>query len=499
MARRHRALLGAAVAVGVVLSGTGCLFSPPEDIEVTIDDGTLRGVADDGVRSWLAIPYAAPPVNDLRWRPPEPPKAWSDVRAAEEFESECVQPEKGGISDDSSEDCLYLNVFRPDTDEQDLPVMVWFHGGGLASGNGNLNINIVSGLVAHDVVVVSVNYRLGRLGYFAHPALAAENGPEGPIANFGLLDQVASLQWVQDNVEEFGGDADSVTIFGISAGGASVNYLMTSPLAGGLFDRAISGSGLGREQPLTYRAAAAQGEEVTAAATGIPNADGARLRDLDASVIAGWPAYQLLNQLPILDRALPLSPSAAFASGAEASVPYLNGTTDVEFPESFYPVVGIQPEVAMDRFAAGREAEVDAAYGDENERTLHFLDDLIFTEPARYLAEEHAARAPAYRYLFEIAGSDALERFGGANHGSDLPYVFGYGGGKTLDNHDELAEEVSGCWASFARTGVPSCGGVEWPQAADGLMRFTNDGPEVSSVDPWQARLDLVEQLRGAR
>lgn len=499
MARRHRALLGAVVAVGLVLSGTGCLFSPPEDVEVTIDDGPLRGVADDGVRSWLGIPYAAAPVDELRWRPPEPPTSWSDPRPAEEFESECVQPDKGEISEDSSEDCLYLNVFRPDTDEKNLPVMVWFHGGGLATGNGNLNVNTVSGLVAHDVVVVSVNYRLGRLGYFAHPALAGEGGAEGPIANFGLLDQIASLEWVQDNVADFGGDPDSVTIFGISAGGASVNYLMSSPQAEGLFHRAISGSGLGGEQPQTYRAAAAQGEAAVAAATGVPNANGARLRALDASVIVGLPAYQLLNQLPILDRALPSSPSVAFANGAEADVPYLTGTTDVELPENYYAVIGMAAETAVAQYAAGHEAEVEEVYGDEEEQTLHFLDDIIFTEPARYLAEQHAARAPTYRYRFEIAGDDAQARFGGATHGSDLPYVFGYGAGKALHNQRELAEEVSGCWASFARTGVPTCGGVEWPEAADGLMEFTNDGPQVSSEDPWQERLDLVERLRGAR
>jgi para-nitrobenzyl esterase len=499
MARRRRALLGAVLALGLVLTATGCLFSPPEDVEVTIHDGTLRGVADDGVQSWLAIPYAAPPVDDLRWRPPEPPKPWSDVRAADEFESECVQLEKGHVSESSSEDCLYLNVFRPDTEQQDLPVMVWLHGGGLTTGSGNLNINTVTGLVEHGVVVVSVNYRLGRFGYFAHPALAEEGGEKGPIANFGLLDQVAALHWVQDNVAEFGGDPDSVTIFGISAGGASVNYLMSSPLAHGLFDRAISGSGLGREQPLTYQAAAAQGEAM-AADSYLPHADAATLRELDATAIASLPAYQLLNQLPILDRALPTSPSEAFAKGREAKVPYLTGSTDVELPESYYPALGIDPLAEMDKYAAGRETEVDAAYdGDDAERTAHFLDDLIFTEPARYLADQHADDAPTYRYRFEIAADKAIDLFGGAIHGSDLPFVFGWAdGGGGVDDADDLAEEVSECWASFAKTGTPSCGGVDWPQEGDGILEFTNDGPEVWSDDPWQERLDLVEAVRDA-
>ncbi len=499
MARRRRALLGAALALGLVLTGTGCLFSPPEDIDVTIDDGTLRGVADDGVRSWLAIPYAAPPVDDQRWRPPEPPTPWSDTRTADEFESECVQLDKGHVSENSSEDCLYLNVFRPDTEKEDLPVMVWLHGGGLAAGNGNLNINTVSGLVGHDVVVVSVNYRLGRLGYFAHPALAEENGKDGPIANFGLLDQVAALHWVQDNITEFGGNPDSVTIFGISAGGASVNYLMSSPLAEGLFDRAISGSGLGREDPLSYEAAAAQGEAM-AADIHLPQADAATLRELDTTAIATMPAYQLLNELPILDRALPLSPADAFAKGREAAVPYVTGSTDVELPASYYPSLGIDPLAEMNRYTAGREAEVDAAYDDDDgERNLHFLADLIFTEPARYLAEQHADRAPTYRYRFEIADDKTVEALGGAIHGSDLPYVFGWvDEGKGVTDVEHLAEGVSECWASFAKTGTPSCDGVDWPEAGDGLMEFTNDGPQVSSEDPWQERLDVVESIRDA-
>lgn len=500
MTPRRRALLGAALALGLSLAVSGCLFSPPRDIEVDIADGTLRGVADDGVRSWLGIPYAAPPVGDLRWRPPEPPEPWSEVRDAEEFLSECVQLEGPGVSSKSSEDCLYLNVFRPDTDADDLPVMVWLHGGGLTTGNGDLTIDTVTGLVEQDVVVVSVNYRLGRFGYFAHPALANEGGQGGPVANFGLLDQIAALRWVQDNIGEFGGDADTVTIFGISAGGASVNYLMSSPLAEGLFARAISGSGLGREQPLPWQQAAAQGQALVAAA-GVPDADdAAALRDLDVATVARLPAYQLLDQLPILDRALPSSPADTFAQGREAPVPYLTGTTDVELPASYYPSLGIDPVAEVATFAAGREAEVEEEYGEDAVGQLHFLNDVIFTEPARYLAEQHADRAPTYRYRFEIVGAEAAETLGGAIHGADYPFVFGWadGAGK-VDNADDLAAGVSECWASFAKTGTPSCDGVDWPTEGEGLMEFTNDGPQATAEDPWQARLDLVETIQEER
>ncbi|MDQ4053587.1 MAG: carboxylesterase family protein [Actinomycetota bacterium] len=495
MTHRRRALLGAALALGLSLAVSGCLFSPSRDMEVVIDDGTLRGVADDGVRSWLGIPYAAPPVDDLRWRPPEPPAPWSDVRHAQKFESECVQVGPEGVSDTSSEDCLYLNVFRPDTDEKELPVMVWLHGGGLTVGNGNLALDMVAGLVEHGVVVVSINYRLGRLGYFAHSALATEGGKAGPVANFGLLDQVAALRWVQDNVAEFGGDPAAVTIFGISAGGASVNYLMTSPLAKGLFARAISGSGLGREQPPTWQEAAAEGEAL-AAAVGRPSADAATLRGLDAGTVAALPTYQLRDDIPILDPALPMSVADAFARGHEAAVPYLVGSTDAELLDATYlQALGVDPVAERERYAAGHEAEVGAAYGDE--RDQHLLNDLIFTEPARYLAEQHVDRAPTYRYRFSIASDEAAVAFGGAIHGSDLPFVFGWAdGAPKVDNAKDLAEEVSGCWASFATTGTPSCGGVEWPQADDGLVELTNDGPDAGSDDPWQERLDLVEGIR---
>jgi para-nitrobenzyl esterase len=462
-------VLGALLALTGCL--TGCLLVPPSPVDVATTAGTLRGVADDGVRSWLGIPYAAPPVGDLRWRPPEPPAPWSGVRDADEFRSECVQVEGTAISSTSSEDCLYLNVFRPDSDRQRLPVMVWLHGGGLTLGNGDLPIDTVTGLVEHDVVVVSVNYRLGRLGYFAHPSLVAEGGRAGPVANFGLLDQVAALHWVEDNVADFGGDPDSVTIFGISAGGASVNYLMTSPLARGLFDRAISGSGLGRERLPTWEEAAAQGEALAAAA-GLPGADAAALRELDAGTVAALPTYQLRGDIPILDRALPAPVADAFAAGREAAVPYLVGTTDVELLDSSYAALGLDAAAERARYAAGREAAVDEAYGDAVERDRHFLNDLVFSESARYLAARHAARAPTYRYRFEIAADQAVAAVGGALHGSDYPFVFGWAeGAATVDDADRLAAGVSECWGSFATTGTPSCAGVRWPRRATAWWR----------------------------
>jgi para-nitrobenzyl esterase len=482
--------------VALALAVAGCQSSA-DDVEVEIDTGTLRGVADGGVRSWLGIPYAAPPDGDMRWQAPERAASWSGVRDADAFAEPCLQAQ--GVPEPSgSEDCLYLNVFRPDSESDDLPVMVWIHGGGLSSGSGDLRTELVSGLVDQDVVVVSFNYRLGRLGYFAHPALEAE-ADDDRVANFGLLDQIAALRWVQDNVEQFGGDPEDVTVFGISAGGASVNYLMSSAAARDLFDRAISGSGLGRERPPTWSEAVAKGDQLVAPLSGA-DADADDLRAIDGETVAALPGHVLRNEIPILDSVLPASVADTFAEGEEAEVPYLVGATDLELLDAHFRLVTIDPPTLRNQLVAGREAEAGTAYDDRAEYDRHFLNDLVFSEPARHLARLHATRAPTYLYRFSVAGDEARAQLGGAVHGADLAYVFGAGGAdRSVDDADELSEQISGCWASFAAAGVPTCAGLAWPEATDdAYVDFTNDGPEVVADDPWQARLDLAEAISGS-
>ncbi len=498
MTRRRHA--GAALlTLLLTFSLAGC-SSPDDHVEVEIEAGTLRGVVDNGMRSWLGVPYAAPPVDDLRWTAPRPAESWSGTREASDFGSSCLQMEGAAIKSGTDEDCLFLNVFRPDDDQDDLPVMVWFHGGGLNTGSGDLPLEMASSLVKQGVVLVSLNYRLGRLGYFAHPALAVESADEGggtePTANFGLLDQVAALKWVHDNIGGFGGDAEQVTIFGISAGGASVNYLMTSPLATGLFDKAISGSGLGGEQPPPYATGASQGETF-AASLGAHDANAQTLRELDGGAIVARPPSMLLNELPILDSALPSTVSQAFADGSEADVPFIIGATDRELVDLNYQAFGVDPVVLRQQLAAGREAELHAAYGDTTAFDQHFLADVLFTEPARRLASEHARRERTFLYRFSVVGPQVLQLFGGAVHGSEYPYVFGYGDGDpSMPDSDELADEVSECWVSFATSGLPRCGGVTWPEVHNGeLMEFTNEGPITLDSDPWKTRLDLVAQI----
>jgi len=215
--------------------------------DVRIDSGTLHGAAADGVSAFKGIPYVAPPVGPLRWHAPEAPPAWTGARDATGFGADCMQnlfPGATGSGQPQSEDCLFLNVWTPAHPKgAKLPVMVWIHGGGFVGGSSALAETDGARLAKRGVVVVSFNYRLGRFGFFAHPALTA--GREG--GNWGLLDQIAALRWVQRNVAAFGGDPGNVTILGESAGGESVIRLMASPAARGLFAKAIASSGGGRD------------------------------------------------------------------------------------------------------------------------------------------------------------------------------------------------------------------------------------------------------------
>ena len=502
MTRRRRALVGALVAV-CLCSTVACGSYLKRDslrnpLVVQTDAGAVIGQEAVGVRDWLGIPYAAPPVGDLRWRAPEPPADWTGTLRAQESGPPCLQAGQQTLNPDSMEDCLYLNVHRPADARGDLPVMVWIHGGGLKTGTSTLPPEMAKGLVDQGVVLVSLSYRLGRLGYFAHPALEAEAEERGedPVANFGLLDQIAALKWVQENIEGFGGDPDQVTVFGISAGGASVNYLMSSPMADGLFDRAVSQSGLGRERPMQWDDAVALGDSL-AASLGAPDADADQLRALDANAVARLPALLLRNEIPVIDRVLPKSVADTFAAGEEADVPYIVGATDLEMIPEFFVPLGIDADLLSQELVKGRQSEAMTAYGSVKNFRRHFPNDVIFGEPARNLALQHGDDAPTYLYRFSIVGPQTREEYGGALHGADYPFVFGFGASAPgVANADELAAGISQCWADFAKGERPDCGGAEWPEVADGeLMDFTNDGPKVVTEDPWRDRLDLVESI----
>ena len=326
------ALLAAASAAGASVAGASVVGAAPgrdAGLVVATADGAVRGMAAGRTDEFLGIPYAAPPVGRLRWRPPQPPARWPGVRDATQFAPHCPQPASPFGLASTSEDCLYLNVFTPAAARhaggRGRPVMVWIHGGALITGESN-DYN-PAGLVRRGVIVVTINYRLGALGFLAHPALAAR--PGGPSGNYGLMDQQAALRWVQRNIRNFGGDPRNVTIFGESAGGLSVLSQLASPGARGLFSRAIveSGSYNLTQAPLATAEAAG---EAFAAKAGCPSQTAACLRSLPVSTILDNEDFS--GYTPDIDgRVLTQSLKTAFASGQFNRVPVINGTNHDEW------------------------------------------------------------------------------------------------------------------------------------------------------------------------
>lgn len=441
---------------------------------VRTEDGAVRGITADGVRTWRGLPYAAPPVGDLRWRAPQEPAAWGGVRDASSYDGFCLQPAPYAFGDDdlrvragSAEDCLYLNVTAPAAEgDEALPVIVWLHGGGFVKGGGSAVDASV--LAARGAVVVTVNYRLGRLGFFAHPALASD------VANLGLLDQMAALRWVRANITGFGGDARSVTLMGGSAGAMSVNALMSAPDAAGLFDRAIAESAPGDGAALTLDEARRQGEAA------FPDRTAAELRALPAAELLSSTFNVLRGDAPIVDAVLPESAAVAFAAGHEAAVPYLLGTNQGEFGDDDYRAADTDPARVRAALGGTRHAALVASYGDRT-YAEHVLNDVVFTAPAAALAVEHASRAPTYRYRF-AADSNATR------HGAEVRYVFGL---EDRPARRALVSAIGRYWLAFARSGDPDVDGLpEWPQAGDNaVLVLALDGPVAYAVDPWTDRL----------
>ncbi|MFV3130505.1 carboxylesterase/lipase family protein [Niveispirillum sp. KHB5.9] len=499
------------LATGPVLAGDGPV--------VTTQSGPVRGLVADGVESFRGIPFASPPVGDLRWRPPVPVQPWMEVRAAETYGADCAQ--KVFIGDDAplatvpTEDCLYLNVWRP-KGARKLPVMVWVHGGGFVNGGTSPAIYDGSAMAGDRVVVVSANHRLGRFGFFAHPALTAE-AAGGPVANYGFMDQIAALRWVAANIAAFGGDPGNVTIFGESAGGESVNVLLTAPEARGLFHKAIAMSGGGRSNMLPSPTLA-QGEAIGvrfAANQGIADTGAAGLATLRA-----LPAERLVGRLNLAtlggtdDYSGPVEDGkllggellALFRAGKAAKVPVMVGATSAD---GWYS--GGDKDRILGAFGPLR-AEAVRAYdptgGDAAKVVGHRVNgDAIFIEPARAMARALAATGqPVFQYRFSYVAENMRARWAGTEHAKELPFIFD----RVLPRYGSVATKgdlaMAGLWreywTSFARTGVPGHGmkvvaprlvaGDEW------LVDFTNQGPKVSR-DPFQARLDVTERLMDGR
>ena len=513
-------------ALSIALLAGAPLSGADGPTRVRVDSGEIEGVRSGQVIAFKGIPFAAPPVGSLRWRAPQPVAPWTGVRPAVEYGHDCMQEPFGGdaapLGTPPDEDCLVLNVWTPATRPSGpMPVMFWIYGGGFVNGGSSPAVYDGSRFAEAGVVLVSANYRVGRFGFFAHPALSSEAAGR-PLGNYAYLDQIEALEWVKRNIAVFGGDRGNVTVFGESAGGASVNMLMTSPLARGLFHRAIVQSGGGRSSTLIPARTLASAEQIGlafAAEAGITGEDAPALEALRR-----LPAARLVNGMnlmkqqpkthsgPMIDGAIVVEDAeAAFRGGRQAKVPYMIGANDLEF--GFFPTPAAQVDQMLARFGEDRDRAV-AAYdpqgtGNKGMIGMSLSSDIAMVEPARMLARLHAAAGqPTWHYRFSYVASSLRGKAAGALHATEIPFVFStvrakYGDQTTAD--DEAAgKAATAYWVAFARRGDPNTPGLPaWPRYAadsDRILDFTLAGP-VARADPWRARLDLVEALaaKGAR
>lgn len=465
-------------------------MSNHHEVRVITQEGPILGAVDEDIFVFKGIPYAAPPVDTLRWRPPQPVQSWSEPLDTKEhghssFQNwELCEKIGGGDPRPLGEDCLYLNVWTPQLDVKaaPLPVMVWIHGGGYVLGSGGLPVYIGTPLARRDVVIVCVNYRLGHLGFFAHPALDQQYPPGEVVNNFALLDQIAALQWVQRNIAVFGGDPTHVTIFGQSAGARSVLSLFASPLATGLFHKGVAQSVYGL--PDTSREDALQRGEAFAAYHDVkatsPTDIAIELRALDATDF--WKIEskeaQFGGPVPISgDSVLPSPILDVFEKGDQAILPLIIGNTSDD--SSVLADFGFGPQDVIDALhKAGQYDAVKLLYPglDDNELGRQVGRDLLFTTMTYVIAEKHrAAGAASWRYYFDYVAEKIRPDFpNGARHGDEIPYVLDTGSvvpptNAYFSKQDEaFARDVSHYWLQFARTvsntSTSIAGIVAWPK-----------------------------------
>jgi len=471
--------------------------------------GKVEGRSEDALRVFKGIPYALPPVGAARWRPPAPMPTWSDIKQTIDFGPACIQPESrpGKLRNiyasplpPTSEDCLTLNIWTPAT-KRKAPVFVWIHGGALWGGSSRETIYDGTRLAAQGLVVVTINYRVGVLGYLAHPELSAES-PLGVSGNYGLLDQIEALRWVKRNIAAFGGDPSNVTIAGQSAGGLSVMYLMAAPAARGLFAKAIAESAYMITTPELKQAryglpSSEDGGTALAAAVHAPNI--AALRAMDAHVLTDAAAAARFAPFAAVDgQVLPRQLVDVFDRGEQAPVPLLAGFNSGEIRS--LTVLTLPPPAT----AAEYENIIRDRYGDLSDEFLRLYPSTAIQESVfaatrdalygwtaeRLVRKQTALGQPAFLYYFDhgypAADDTGLHGF----HAAELPYLFG-----TLDRTPPawpkitvtpqevtFSDAMIGYWSSFARTGQPRAANEpDWPAygSAGAYMTFA-DAPHPS-------------------
>jgi len=483
--------------------------------------GVVRGEALDGVNVYRGIRYAEPPVRQLRWRPPVPARRWEGVYDATKFGASCHQPPSrpGSVyapaeTPKMSEDCLFLNVWAPQ-DARKAPVFVWIHGGALSGGTSNDPMYDGAALARQGLVVVSINYRLGILGYLAHPQLSEES-PDGVSGNYGLLDQIQALRWVRENIAAFGGDSDNVTIAGESAGALSVMYLMASPQAHGLFHRAIAQSAYMISMPALREAVHGT---PSAEQTGLELSRKLEIRGLarlraadpqELTVKAALAGYMPLGNVD--GKVLPAQLVEVFERGEQAPVPILAGFNEGEIRSLRF----LLPPPPVD--AATYETLIRNAYRDLADTMLeryppHDIDaamlattrDALYGWTAERLVRSQTALGrPSYLYFwnhgYPAADAAGLHAF----HASEIPYALGTMRGtppywpEIPDTEEEraLGAAMLGYWASFAREGRPAAAGApEWPAYGDARSYMEFAGTPKPGTHLMPGMFELLEQV----
>ena len=543
MKSRRLILAVLVLAVAVLVAGLPALGCGSGLDRVQLTSGPISGahqqVQKQEIWTFKGIPYAAPPVGGLRWKPPQPVASWTNVRACTEFGPSC--PQSGGGEEPfsvpalsagkTSEDCLYLNVWTPAKSSKDrLPVMVWIHGGSFESGSGSMGIYDGTNLATHGVVVVTINYRLGPFGFLAHPALSAESAQK-VSGNYGLLDQVAALKWVKENIAGFGGDPQKVTAFGESAGAISILDLLVSPLSDGLFQRAIAESGIlldsgfGVSTARTLKQGEDEGQQF-AAQLGIDSSGDAaaqlRAKTPDELLAA---ADKLSAQTKLVEKGLvwtpvadgyvlPDLPSELWVQGKQHKVPLLIGSNLDEgnaFLSGLTVSAGQYQTVMHTIFGQFADQALALYPVKDNEDPLpklsRMLTEIGFASTARFAAEEqNTAATPAYVYQFTRVPLKSINKLG-AFHAVEIPYVFGNANlfgllGKLEDVDYQLSATMGGYWTRFAATGDPNGGGApQWPRYDPASDLHLQLGDTVGQAGPglYKQACDLADQMRGLK
>jgi para-nitrobenzyl esterase len=497
------ALTGAMSTAGAATRADGMRASGPV---VMTQAGPVRGLSVDGMHQFLGVPYAAPPVGRLRWRPPQPAAHHRALLNATMLGPECAQPATFFGAASTSEDCLQLNVYAPaaSTGATKRPVLVWIHGGALFYGSSRQYDP--RPLVRRGTVVVTVNYRLGALGFLAHPALSAEAG--GSSGDYGLMDQQAALRWVRHNINSFGGNAHNVTIDGESAGGLSVLAQVASPTSAGLFNRAIVQSG-GYNLRQTSQATANAAGSLYAAAVGCSKQTAACLRSRPVAQLLANQKVDVYGYLPNIDgRILPRSIGHALATGRFNKVPMINGTTSDEarifvaimfdlagrpltaarYTEAIASLLRVSPTTAV-RIAA---LYPQSAYPSPDLALAAVGTDGIFACPSRQITMSLSRYEPTYAY--EFADRHAPQRYlppvsfpYGAYHAAELQYLFDLPTapvpGTLTQTQQQLARAMQQDWTAFAATGTLNrTNTTAWPVYRRDTERFERFSPPTPTV-----------------